>query len=263
MRALVALPLLGLVLAGCAKGPGLAAVNQYTRLRFSFTMAGDVTTGDPPTFSSNYIYIVAIRPLFGNAPIDDGFGPIGVYSTTTGNPKNGFVEGRPTRYVIYDPTAPTGYRIRKFGTRTPTSDDDNPIDLAQISDVGTVVQGSDPQTSGFTSQLGFDLYTNDLVDTSSGTDPQSITAIQFNIIACNKALTSSGQASGRVADALGNINNLGVSGKGYRQVYINTSTGYTNSASSDPETANDTYHPSSDNLPPVDIVNWTLDVARP
>ncbi len=221
-------------------------------------MAGDVTTGDPPLFTSGYIYVVAIRPLFGNAPIDDGFGPVGVYSTTNGNPKNGYVEGRPTRVVLYDPTAPTGYRIRKFGARTPTNDDDNPVDLANVTDVGAVVSGSDPQSSGFTRQLGFDIYTNDLVD--DPTTAQTITAVQFNIIACNKALLQPGDASGRVADALGNINNLGITGKGYRQVYINTSIGYTNANSTDVETSGDTY---GGTLPAVDIVDWTLDVSRP
>ena len=260
MRALLALPLAALALGGCAKFPKNGVGDQYTRLTFRFTMAGDVVSGTPPIFTSNYIYVVAIRPLYGSAPIDDGFGPVGVYAATTGNPKNGFVEGRPTRYILYDPTEPTGYRIRKFGTRTPTSDDDNPIDLANITDVGAVVSGSDPQTSGFTRQLGFDLYTSDLVD-SAGT-AQTITAIQFNIIACNKALLQAADANGRIADALGNINNLGISGKGYRQVYINTSTSYTNANSSDPETTGDLYPPGS-NLPAVDIVDWTLDVARP
>lgn len=266
MRPLLALPLVGLVLAGCAKGPANGVSGQYTRLRFTFTMAGDVVQpigGDSSTytFQSGYIYLVAIRPLTGIAPINDNKGPVGVYAATNGNPKNGFVEGRPTRYVLYDPTQPTAYQIRKFGTRETTPDDDNPIDLANITTVGAVVQGLDPQTSGFPRQFGFDIYTNDLVD--DPTTAQNVTAIQFNIIACNKALLQPGDASGRVADALGNINNLGITGQGYRQVYINTSTGYANSTSTDVEGANDTYSSSGKYDPSLDIVDWTLDVSRP
>lgn len=258
MRALLAASLAVFALAGCAKGPKSGGVGQYTRLQFRFRMDGPVVTGDPPAFTSGYIYVVAIRPLMASDPPDDGFGPVPVYSATNGNPKNGFVEGRPIRYVVYNPAAGTLYQIKGFGTRNPTPDDDNPVDLANIVDKGFPIATVDPTTSGDPNSLGFDIQSRDLVD--DVTMAQKVYAIQFNIIATNKALLTSGGASGRVVDSLGDQTQIGITGKGYVRAIIQTSTTYLSSQSSSPEVANDTL---GGTLPAVDLTSWSLTVATP
>ena len=270
MRASPFLALAALALTGCAKGPANGGVRDYTRLSFRFRMADAVVTGSPPAFTSNYRYLVAIRPLFlasdppsggdavpGNTnTVDDGYGPVPVYTITTSNPKNGFVEGRPTRYVVYDPDQGTLYQIKGFGTRKPTALDDNPVDLANIVDKGFPIANVDPTTSGDPNTLGFDIQTRDLVDDVA--NAQKVYAIQFNIIATNEALTS-GTSGRRVVDSLGDQTQLGVTGKGYYRAIIVTSGTYS-SVTAQNEVTGDTL---GGNLPAVDIASWSLSVATP
>lgn len=247
MRPLLALS--ALFLAGCAKFPSEGTNTSSTRLAFRFTMADAV--------NPNYIYLVAIRPQFSTDPVDDNFGPVPVYFVSgDSNPKNGFVEGRPTRYVLYTPgIGATQYQIKGFGTRTPTANDDNPIDLANIVDKGEPILGIDPSTNGLPNTLGFDIETRDLVDNAA--DASKIVAIQFNIITMNKALRTRPDAAGRVLDALGDQSFSTIRDRGYYRAIVTTSNLYRNATSTNVEREGDTY---GGTLPAIDITDWSLEV---
>ncbi len=246
MRAPSSLLLAVLALAGCAKYPNGTAKAGYTRLAFRFRMDAPV---DP-----RFIYLVAIRPLTVSDPVDDGYGPVPVYAATNGNPKNGVVEGRPTRYVVYAPGSGTVYQIGRFGTRTPDAIDDNPIDLANQAVIGAPILSVDPDTSGDPNTLGFDIQTSDLVD--DPTTAKNVYAIQFNIIATNVRLTNSSN-NGRVVDSLGDQLQLGVTGKGYYRALLVTSGTYSSSTANN-ERQGDTL---GGTLPSVDIDAWSLTVS--
>jgi hypothetical protein len=252
MRAPIALSLAAFALAGCAKFPKNASQNNFTRLVFRYTMAAPI---DP-----NYIYVIAIRPIFSDSTQTDTNGPIPVVLTGS---KNGFVEGWPTRFIRYDESVAELYNVYKFPKRTPTSDDDNPRNLAAQVLVGPVYAntGVDPRPinnggSSYGRTLGFDIDTQYLADVQDGEDPNKIIAIQFNILTMNKtALNSVGD---RVMDALGDTRSPGtVSFNGYQQRSILTSAHYFDQGSTDDEQPNDTYN---GNLPAVDIVDWDLEV---
>ena len=251
MRAPIALTLAAFALAGCAKFPANASSNNFSRLTFRFTMAGPI--------NPNYLYYVAIRPIFSDSTQTDTNGPIPVVLTGS---KNGFVEGWPTRFVQFDPTVAELYTVYKFPKRTLTSGDDNPRNLAAQVPVGQVYAntGVDPRPSDplgtYGRTLGFDIDTQYLADVQDGEDPTKIIAIQFNILTMNKtALNSVGD---RIMDALGDTSSRGtISFNNYEQRSIVTSGHYFNQGSSTQEQPNDTFN---GNLPAVDIVDWDLEV---
>ena len=254
MRAPLALILPALLLGGCAKFPTTDSTNEFTRLHFDFTMAGAV--------NPNYVYLIAIRPVFNgdSTAINDGHGPRPVQ--TYGG--NGFVEGYPTRYVIYKPDEPDKYALYRFLSRKeapPINDPDSPVNLLQAVRIqtkyGGILTGTgiDPTTSGDPKTLGFDLTTRELTDNDD--DARNLQAIQFNILTMNKVAQSSGESSGRVFDALGN-GIAAIYNPAYRQ--INTGISYRNDATI--ETENDVL-PEVGPSAPLDIVGWNLSVRLP
>jgi hypothetical protein len=253
MRLPIAFALAAFALAGCAKFPANGANSNFTRLVFHFTTAQAI---DP-----NYVYVIAIRPIHTGDTDTDSNGPIPVVLTGS---KNGFVEGRPTRFIRYEESTAELYNVYQFPDRTPTSGDDNPVNLGAQVLIGPVYAntGVDPRpaANGGTSygrDMGFDIDTRYLADTD--TEAGTIVAIQFNILTMNKtALTSTGD---RVMDALGDTRSAGtISFNNYRQVPIITSGHYTNAGSVDQEQSGDTFNGT---LPAVDITDWSLDVRTP
>lgn len=253
MRLPIAITLAAFALAGCAKFPANGSNGNFTRLVFRFSMAQSI--------NPNYIYVIAIRPIHSGDSGTDTNGPIPVVLTGS---KNGFVEGRPTRFIRYEESTAELYNAYEFPARTPTSEDDNPVNLGAQVLLGPVYAntGVDPRPSAgdgssYGRELGFDIDTRYLAD--SDAEAQTIVAIQFNILTMNKtALTSTGD---RVMDALGDTRSAGtISFNSYRQVPIITSGHYTNAGSTDQEQSDDTFNGT---LPAVDITDWSLDVRTP
>lgn len=252
MRSLLALALASFALAGCAKFPDGGAGNQFTRLVFRFRL------GAPP--DPAYRYYVAIRAIHTGDTDIDANGPIPV--VTTGS-KNGFVEGRPTHYVLYNPAGTAeGYEVHRFATKTevPDPSDDNPINLGIDPITGPVLAGYNPNLQGNDpNTLGFDITTLDLARNEDAAEARSIIAIQFNILTMNKlALSGIGD---RAIDALGDTTGRNPSSfNSYRRINIVTGGNYQSSTSTDPEVADDVYNVSNNRFPTIDIVNWTVEV---
>lgn len=250
MRAYAALALAAFALAGCAKFPSNGATG-YTRLVFRYRLGA---APDP----DKYRYYVAIRAIRGTDT--DANGPIPV--VTTGS-KNGFVEGRPTHYVFYNPTGiAEGYEVHRFATKaeSPDPSDDNPINLGVAPITGPVLlgvlptqQGNDPNV------LGFDITTLDLATNKDPEDARKIVAIEFNILTMNKlALSGVGD---RAIDALGDSRGQNtISFNSYVRRFITTGGNYSNSSTTDREIANDVYNVDRNTFPAIDITDWTLEV---
>lgn len=251
MRVPLALALAAVVLGGCAKFPENGANNNFTRLSFRFRLNGAV--------NPNYVYIVAIRAITPDTQDVDTRGPIPV--VTTGS-KNGFVEGSPTHYVQYDEGVAELYNVFRFLTKAeaPDPSDDNPINLGAQAIVGPVYAntGVDPRpTVGggtYGDTLGFDIDTRYLANNDA--DARAIVAIQFNILTMNRKALAGGDIGSRVFDAFGDTRTT-IDFNSYRRIPVVTSGVYQNSSSSIPEPSNDTFN---GNLPPVDIVDWSLEV---
>ena len=250
MRPLFAALLVAFALASCAKGPRSGGVGSFTRIRFEVTMAEAI---DP-----NYVYAVAIRPLYTTSDPTDSLGPVPV--VTTGS-TNGIVAGRPTRLVEYVPASSTRYQVLKFFNPPSDSNDPDPGFPSSTDDLFT--NGLDPST-GDPTKLGFDVTLRDLAD--SDDQAREIVAIQFNILTASKTVLNSGDLS-RAFDALGDQRSLGTTTfNAYRKVIVTTSGLYTNIAAEGgqpaaiPEGTSDVANASNGNFPNIDIKTYSVQV---
>ena len=249
---LAALPAL-LLVAGCAKGPRNGGVGAFTRIHFEFTMAEAV--------NPDYIYAVAIRPLYTTSNPTDNLGPVPVVSTGS---RNGIVAGRPTRLIEYVPVSPTRYQITKFLNPPSNANDPDPGPPSAADDLFT--NGLDP-TNGDPRTLGFDITVQDLAD--SVDQARQIMAIQFNILTRYAPALNAGGLS-RPFDALGDQTSPNTTTfNTIRQIIVVTSGLYTNTAAEGgqpgavTEGGNDVANVDLGRFPPIDIVDYRVQVFPP
>jgi hypothetical protein len=109
--------------------------------------------------------------------------------------------------------------------------------------------------------LGFTIDTSYLDQFAA--NPSAIQVIQFNILTMNVPALTPGEVSERVLDAIGDQSEL-ASASFSNPITVNLAdeSYISDQTSSVPEQAHDTF-PTNSNLPPVDLIGWSLQIAQP
>jgi len=220
---------------GCAKFP---AVNPgaSTRLIFTLRVNGAIRTGtEPGNGGIPYIYMVALR--FSDQITPTTQGPIPVVSSPWGN---GFVAGKATHFVGWDPTSGQNYLVYKFN---------NPDTLTEFAAIGTPIT-EETVTTG-SSRIRFELELAQLFPNI--VDRDALKSVQVNFLTMDKIPVTSGDS--KQWDALGNSNLLS-SVNDYVTIPLTINGTLDNIRSGNLEPTGDQPNPA------LDIKDWSIEVRR-
>ena len=242
----IALALLALLLAGCAKFPGGASAGNNTRVKFTMTVAGVI--------KPNYIYVVAIRWAKNNPPFDQNRGPIPVIASPWGN---GIVAGRANVYMIWDAFQSPNYQMRRF--TDPIPDDQFPVD-GQAYLTNKVVEApplnyTDVTESSHTLEFELDMSQ---IAASTGDIPL-IRNLQINFLTMDRIPQGSDGGS-KFWDALGAGSSPSEIDR-FITIPVDRNGMYVNGSGGNPDAVNEISGDVQD--PDLDIVNWSVQVTRP
>lgn len=239
--------------SGCAKFPEDGTQAQFTRIRFTVRMRGEVNTADDDSPLTNGLYYVAIRATKDINPLPQT-APVPVY--VSGTP-NGFVAGSPTHFVRFlaeNPLVSYPYTLFRFSPGPGPGDPDNDVNLAtffdQTPNTGPLINFTRPR-DGDGRTLQFDIFTDQLA--GNATDAQLLTKLQVNFLTMNKLSTAG--TTGRVGDSLGD--NRTPSGNAFVNVDLRSSNTVRNDGL---EPTEDTFGGDDSSL---DIQDFTIEVIRP
>ncbi len=192
-----------------------------------------IRTGTEPGRPGAYVYIVALRFSTEDVPTDGG--PIPVIGPPWGN---GFVAGRATHFMLWDPAAGSAYTLYRFV---------NPVTLTDWFAVGVpiitenVIQGS--RRIRFEFELG-QLFPNQA-------DRDALRTMQVNFLTMDRVPQS---GSSKLWDALGDSRNITTVNE-FVSIPLRTNGSYDNARSGLIEPTGDVSDPS------LDISNWRVEVT--
>ncbi|RYG47847.1 hypothetical protein EON79_06220 [bacterium] len=195
------LALLGLLLAtSCARFPGTdGGASRFPRISFRIQTRGAIDSR--PRLGNQYY--VAIRTIR-DASVPNEGAPVQVSEGAAGA-GNGFVAGKPTHFIRFDPSvsAQFPYRLNRFILNPENPDDpNNLINYVDISNGrGQIVIFTVPGDDTNPNELSFDLFLNQLADSDAAAN--EIRYLQVNILTMNVAANGAND-NVRSWDALGN-----------------------------------------------------------
>lgn len=231
-RSLAGLALVGVLLGGCAKFPAAGQAGS-ARVRFTFDVSSTIRTGSEPTSGGiPYVYLIALK--FSNSDNPTDIGPVPVVAPPWGN---GFVAGRATHYVLWDPTAANPYTVYKFV---------DPTDLTTWFPIGVPIL-STPVNQG-SRRIDFELDMTQLFPVQ--TERDALRSVTFNILTMDRVPQSGtsklweGLGDGRIPSSINDYLVLSLKQNGD---YDNTRLGL--------------IEPSGDVADPqLDVVDWRVQV---
>jgi hypothetical protein len=240
----IAILLLMVALAGCAKFPSSGGPSSNTRVTFSMTVDGEI--------NPNRIYIVAIR-WSKQTPPHGSTGPIPVIAPPWGN---GFVAGRANVFVQYDPLQGSAHPFVVYRFRDPVPDNSDPVSgqvyLSQWDRTDYPVSFVDVEPG--TKTLRFTLDMSQIAENVG--DIPLIQELQVNFLTMDRIPQGSDTGS-KTYEGLGDTNlpsgiNEWVTFPVTRDGTYNNSTGI-----------NAGLEPRGDvPEPDLDIVDWQIEVRR-
>ncbi|MCC7229405.1 MAG: hypothetical protein IT203_03360 [Fimbriimonadaceae bacterium] len=240
----VALLIVGLLLAGCAKFPGSGATGNNTRVKITMTVAGVI--------KPNYIYVVAVRWAKANPPFDQNRGPIPVIASPWGN---GIVAGRANIMMRWDAFQSPNYQLFRF--TDPIPDNQFPTDgvayLTQNVPIGIPLDYTDLVANGKTLEFTLDMSQ---IAPSTAEIPQ-IRSLQINFLTMDRVPQGNDNGS-KFWDALGNGSSPSEIDN-FLTIPVDRNGSYSNASNPDNFTEPQGDVPDPD----LDIVNWTVQVIRP
>ncbi|RYG36004.1 hypothetical protein EON81_11070 [bacterium] len=243
-----------LLATSCARFPGTdGAASQFPRITFRIQMRGNA---DDRPIAGNQYY-VAIRTITDPSSPSEG-APVQV-AAGIGGPGNGFVAGKPTHFVLFDPaiSALSPYRLYKFQIN-PT-DPDDPKNLTSFFDTsngrGRILNFSTP-SGGNPNELYFELFLNQLSDTDDSAN--EIRYLQVNILTMNVKADGSNDNI-RSWDALGDSRPGSLDVVSYLNIDVKANRIFDNRDFLEP--IDDVQ--GRDNSPSLDIQNFSIEVTQP
>lgn len=219
------------LLVGCARFPD-TGVSGTTRLTFTLQTVDPIRTGTEPGRPGAYVYIVALR--FSNQDVPTDGGPIPVVAPPWGN---GFVAGRATHFMLWDPAAGSAYTLYRFV---------NPVTLTDWFAVGVPIV-SEPVVVG-SRRIRFEIELGQLFPVQA--DRDALRTMQVNFLTMDRVPSS---GSSKLWDALGD-SRVPTSVNDFVSIPLRINGTYDNARSGLIEPSGDVSDPS------LDLNNWAVDV---
>lgn len=226
------LALCALLGGGCAKFPD-TPVTGSTRLIFNFDVDGAIRTGSEVGGTGvPYIYMIALRFTDQDNPPDAGPSP--VVSPPWGN---GFVSGKATHFIWWDPTVGNEFLIYRFN---------NPDTLTEWLPIGVPISAQHVNIGD--KRIRFELELAQLYPVQAERD--ALRTVMVNILTMDRIPQT---GSSKEWDALGDSRNI-ASLNNWVNIPLRTSATYNDTLAGDLEPQGDQANPD------LDVVDWSVEV---